>query len=217
LARLRTAILISGRGSNMRRLIAACRSREISAEVALVLSNQPQAEGLAHAAAAGIATAVVDHRDFSDRAAFDAELDRRLKTAGIEFICLAGFMRLLTRGFVEGWRDRMINIHPSLLPAFPGLDTHRRAIESGAKFTGCTVHFVRFETDTGPIIVQAAVPVRADDTPDALAARVLAEEHRIFPLALGWVAEGRVRIVGERAIVDGTANGGQAIINPMAR
>jgi phosphoribosylglycinamide formyltransferase-1 len=214
LARLKTAILISGRGSNMRALIGACQSGQVPAEIALVLSNDPRAAGLKLAKAAGISTAVVDHRGFTDRASFDAELDRLLKAAGIELICLAGFMRLLTRAFVEAWRDRMINIHPSLLPAFPGLDTHRRALEAGVKFAGCTVHFVRFEMDTGPIIVQAAVPVLADDTPDSLAARVLGEEHRIYPLALGWLAEGRVRVEGDRAIVAGVAAGDRAMVNP---
>src|SRR5262249_51815026 len=160
------------------------------------------------AAAAGIPAAVVDHRAYPDRAAFDAELNRQLVQAGVEFVCLAGFMRLLTHGFIEAWRDRMINIHPSLLPAFPGLDTHRRgadaprrALDAGVRFAGCTVHFVRYETDTGPIVVQAAVPVRADDTPESLAARVLTVEHRIYPQALRWIAAGRVRVVGERAVI----------------
>jgi phosphoribosylglycinamide formyltransferase-1 len=215
LARLKTAILISGRGSNMQALIAACQGGHAPAEIALVLSNDPQAAGLKLAEAAGIATAVVDHHGFTDRAAFDAELDRRLKAADIEMICLAGFMRLLTRSFVEAWRDRMINIHPSLLPAFPGLDTHRRALEAGVKFAGCTVHFVRFQMDTGPIIVQAAVPVLAADTPDSLAARVLDEEHRIYPLALRWLAEGRVRVEGDRAIVAGVAGADRAMVNPL--
>lgn len=199
----------------MRALIAGCQTGGVPAEVALVLSNDPDAAGLAHARAAGIASGVVDLRQFRDRAGFDVELDRRLKAANIELICLAGFMRLLTRPFVEAWRDRLINIHPSLLPAFPGLDSHRRALAAGVKFAGCTVHFVRFETDTGPIIVQAAVPVWADDTPDSLSARVLIEEHRIYPLALRWVAEGRVRVEGERAMVDGAAAADHAIVNPM--
>jgi phosphoribosylglycinamide formyltransferase 1 len=214
-ARLRTAILISGRGSNMQALIGACRGPDAAAEVALVLANNPDASGLAHAAGAGIPTAVVDHRAYPDRAAFDAVLDRRLNDAGIELVCLAGFMRLLTRGFVEAWRDRMINIHPSLLPAFPGLDTHRRAIEAGVRFAGCTVHYVRYETDTGPIIVQAAVPVQADDTPDSLAARVLAEEHRIYPQALRWIAAGRVSIVGERTVIAGHQAPAGCVINPL--
>jgi phosphoribosylglycinamide formyltransferase-1 len=214
-ARLRTAILISGRGSNMQALIDSCRPATAPAEIALVLSNNPAAAGLALAAAAGIPTAAVDHRSYRERAAFDTEIDRRLRAADIAFVCLAGFMRLLTPAFVEGWRDRMINIHPSLLPAFPGLDTHARAIAAGVRFHGCTVHFVRHETDTGPIIVQAAVPVRADDTPDSLAARVLAEEHRIYPQALAWIAEGRVRIENERAVVAHAAAPPAALVSPM--
>jgi len=214
LARLRTAILISGRGSNMRALIESCRVPTAPAEIVLVLSNDPGAAGLDDAAKAGLPTSVVDHRGYGARAAFDTEIDRRLRAAGVAFVCLAGFMRLLTRDFVEGWRDRMINIHPSLLPAFPGLDTHARALAAGVRVHGCTVHFVRHATDTGPIIIQAAVPVRPDDTPDSLAARVLAQEHRIYPRALAWVAEGRVRVDGERAIVDGAAAAPGGFINP---
>ncbi len=214
MARLKTAILISGRGSNMQALIESCRAPAAAAEIVLVLSNNPEAGGLSYAAKAGIPTSVVDHRAYPDRVAFDAELDRRLRAAGAEFVCLAGFMRLLTPAFVERWRDRMINIHPSLLPAFPGLDTHTRALAAGVRFHGCTVHFVRFETDSGPIIVQAAVPVQAADTADSLAARVLAQEHRIYPQALAWVAEGRVRVEGDRAIVTGAAVPPIALISP---
>lgn len=216
MARLKTAILISGRGSNMRSLIESCRDPKAPAEVKLVLSNNADAAGLAFAAAAGIATAVVDHRDYANRAAFDADIDRRLRAADIELVCLAGFMRLLTREFVERWRDRMINIHPSLLPAFPGLDTHARALAAGVRVHGCTVHFVRHETDTGPIIIQAALAVRADDTPDSLAARVLAQEHRIYPQALRWVAEGRVRVEGERALVAGADAPDDVLLNPRS-
>ena len=214
MARLKTAILISGRGSNMQALVESCRAPDTPAEIVLVLSNNADAGGLSIAAKAGIATAVVDHRSYRDRAAFDAELDRRLRAADAAFVCLAGFMRLLTSAFVERWRDRMINIHPSLLPAFPGLDTHARALAAGVRFHGCTVHFVRFETDTGPIIVQAAVPVQAADTPDSLGARVLAQEHRIYPQALAWIAEGRVRIEGERTVVRGAAVPPAALISP---
>jgi phosphoribosylglycinamide formyltransferase-1 len=214
LARLRTAIFISGRGSNMQALIESCRAPTAPAEIVLVLANNPDAGGLSYAAGAGIATAVVNHRAYPDRTAFDAELDRRLRAADVAFVCLAGFMRLLTPAFVERWRDRMINVHPSLLPAFPGLDTHARALAAGVRFHGCTVHFVRFETDTGPIIIQAAVPVQAADTPDSLAARVLVQEHRIYPQALAWVAEGRVRIEGDRAVVAGTAVPPAGLISP---
>ena len=215
MARLKTAILISGRGSNMRSLIESCRDPAAPAEIKLVLSNNADAAGLDFATAEGIATAVVNHRVHATRAAFDAGIDRRLQAAGIEFVCLAGFMRLLTREFVERWRDRMINIHPSLLPAFPGLDTHARALAAGVRVHGCTVHFVRHETDTGPIIIQAALAVRPDDTPDSLAARVLVQEHRIYPQALRWVAEGRVRVEGERAEVAGTGAPDQTTVNPQ--
>ena len=212
-ARLRIAVLISGRGSNLRSLIEGCAEPGFPAEIVTVIANRAAA-GLAHAAGAGIAHEIIPHRDYPDRAAFDAALDRALRRAGVELVCLAGFMRLLTPGFVEAWRDRMINIHPSLLPAFPGLHTHERALEAGVRFTGCTVHFVRPEMDTGPIIVQAAVPVRADDDTGRLAARVLAAEHRAYPLALRFVAEGRVRVVDERALVADAAAPGEALLNP---
>lgn len=215
MARLRLAILISGRGSNMQALLAACRSGAVAADPSLVLSNRAEAAGLALAEAAGVPTRIVPHRAFGERADFDAALDEALRRAGIEFVCLAGFMRLLTRDFIEAWRDKLINIHPSLLPAFPGLDTHRRALAAGVKFAGCTVHFVRFEADTGPIIAQAAVPVLASDDEARLAARVLEAEHRLYPLALGLVAAGKVRVEGEQAIVEGAKPAAQMLLNPM--
>jgi phosphoribosylglycinamide formyltransferase-1 len=207
-ANLKVGVLISGRGSNLRALIDGCVGGKIPAEIVLVISNNPGAAGLEHARSANIPTKTIDHRQFPDRETFDAAMTEALRAAGVELLCLAGFMRLLTRGFVATWKNRMINIHPSLLPAFPGLDTHARAIAAGVRFAGCTVHFVRDETDTGPIILQAAVPVRPDDTEDSLAARVLEAEHRAYPLALRLVAEGRVRIEGERAIVDAPAAAG---------
>ncbi len=215
-SRLRAAILISGRGSNMQALIEACAQAGSPAEIALVISNKADAGGLAWARAAGVATDVVSHRAFADRAAFDAEIDAKLRAAGIQLVCLAGFMRILSDEFVAAWRDRMINIHPSLLPSFRGLDTHARALAAGVRLHGCTVHFVRPEMDTGPIIVQAAVPVESTDTPDSLAARVLSAEHRIYPLALRWIAEGRVRVENERAIIDGAAAAAAPLINPRA-
>jgi len=215
-SRLRVAILISGRGSNMQALIEDGARADSPAEIALVISNKADAGGLAWARAAGIATDVVSRRTFADRAAFDAEIDAKLRAAGIQLVCLAGFMRILSDEFVAAWRDRMINIHPSLLPSFRGLDTHARALAAGVRLHGCTVHFVRPEMDTGPIILQAAVPVEATDTPDSLAARVLSAEHRIYPLALRWIAEGRVRVENERAIVDGAAAAADLLINPRA-
>lgn len=201
MARKRVAILISGRGSNMAALIEAARDPGYPAEIVLVVSNRPDAAGLARAAEAGIAAAAIDHKAFAGRAAFEAALDERLAAARIDLVCLAGFMRLLSPEFVARWRDRLINIHPSLLPAFPGLDTHARALAAGAKIHGCTVHFVRAETDSGPIIAQAAVPVLPDDTPESLVARVLIVEHRLYPEALARVASGRARVDGERVVI----------------
>ena len=186
--RLRTAILISGGGSNMRALIQAARFPGYPAEIALVLSNRPEAGGLAVAKAAGIATAAVDHKIHAGRTDFEAAMQVLLDIHRIEFICLAGFMRLLTPAFVTRWAGRMINIHPALLPAFKGLDTHARALAAGVAEHGCTVHYVVPAMDEGPVILQAAVPVLADDTPAVLAARVLEQEHRIYPLALAIAA-----------------------------
>jgi phosphoribosylglycinamide formyltransferase-1 len=200
----------------MQALIEDCTRADSPAEIALVISNKADAGGLASARSAGIATDVISHRAFADRAAFDAEIDSKLRAAGIRLVCLAGFMRILSDEFVAAWRDRMINIHPSLLPSFRGLDTHARALAAGVRLHGCTVHFVRPEMDTGPIILQAAVPVEATDTPERLAARVLSAEHRIYPLALRWIAEGRVRVENERAIVDGAAAATDLLINPRA-
>ena len=177
--RRKVAVLISGRGSNMQSLVRACADPDYPAEIVLVLSNRADAAGLDFAREAGIPTAVISHRDFPDRAAFDAAMEEEILQHGAELICLAGFMRLLDSRIIEAWQDRMINIHPSLLPSFKGLDTHERALEAGVKLAGCTVHFVRPEMDTGPIIAQAAVPVLPDDTPDSLAARILEQEHVI--------------------------------------
>jgi phosphoribosylglycinamide formyltransferase-1 len=202
-APLNVGVLISGRGSNLQALIEACRDPGTNAEIRLVVSNVATAQGLVRAAAAGIPTAVVEHRRFPDRASFDAEIDRRLRDAGVELVCLAGFMRIFGDQFVDRWRDRMINIHPSLLPAFRGLDTHARAIAAGVDIAGCTVHFVRRELDSGPIVLQERVPVLPGDTPDGLAARVLEAEHRAYPAALRLIANGRVRVEGERLFIDG--------------
>jgi phosphoribosylglycinamide formyltransferase-1 len=187
-ARRRTAILISGRGSNMAALIGAARAPEFPAEIALVLSNRSEAGGLALARQAGVATAVVDHKIYAGRDEFEASMQALLDIHRIELICLAGFMRILSAPFVTRWRGRIINIHPSLLPAFRGLNTHARALAAGARVHGCTVHFVEPELDSGPIIVQASVEVRDDDTPEALGARVLAQEHVLYPAALALVA-----------------------------
>lgn len=216
MARLKVAVLISGRGSNLQALIDACAGRDFPAAISLVIANRADAAGLSRAATAGIATQVIPHRDYASREAFDAALTMALDAAGVELICLAGFMRLLTPGFVARWRDRLINIHPSLLPAFPGLDTHQRALDAGVRFTGCTVHFVRAEMDNGPIIVQAAVPVEPDDDAETLAARVLEAEHKAYPLALRLIGEGRVKVVGERTEIAGSACAGPFLLNPSA-
>lgn len=201
-ARKKVAVLISGRGSNMASLISASMEPSYPAEIALVVSNRPDAKGLERAAEFGIATATIDHKDYKgDRESFERDLDAVLKEHGIELVALAGFMRLLTPWFVGQWRDRMINIHPALLPSFKGLDTHERALEAGVKLHGATVHFVSAEMDDGPIIIQGAVPVLDDDTAEALAARVLAVEHQIYPKALAFVASGRTKIMDQRVVV----------------
>jgi phosphoribosylglycinamide formyltransferase 1 len=195
MAKRPVAVLISGRGTNMAALIAAAKRPDYPAEIAVVLSNRPDAAGLKHAAAEGIATAVVDHTQFGkDREAFERAVQAVLEAHKIEIVCLAGFMRLLTPWLVSRWSGRMLNIHPALLPAFKGLDTHERAIEAGVKIHGATVHFVVPDVDSGPIVAQTAVPVLDDDTSDTLAARVLAAEIRLYPLALGLVAAGKSAI-----------------------
>ena len=195
--RKRVGVLISGRGSNLQALIDACAAPDFPAEIVTVISNRPDAYGLERARKAGIAAAVVDHKDYCSRADFDAALSAALAEAGCELICSAGFMRLLTEGFTEAWRDRQLNIHPSLLPAFRGLHPHERALEAGVRISGATVHFVRHEMDTGPIILQAAVPVFPTHSPDILASRVLEAEHLIYPRALGLVASGQAWVEGE--------------------
>ncbi|WP_201832258.1 phosphoribosylglycinamide formyltransferase [Microvirga zambiensis] len=194
MTRRRVAILISGRGSNMVSLIEAASRPDFPAGIALVLSNRPDAAGLERAAAAGIATAVVDHKAHPTREDFEQAMEAELKAHDIAFICLAGFMRVLTDGFVERWSGRMINIHPSLLPLYRGTQTHRRALEDGVLVHGCTVHFVVPELDAGPIIAQAAVPVVPGDTADSLAARVIVQEHVLYPKALRMICDGTARL-----------------------
>ena len=213
--RLKVAVLISGRGSNLQALIDAAADPAYPAEIVLVLSNKEDAGGLARAAEAGIPTLVIRHRDYPDRERFDAALTAALDAAGADLVCLAGFMRLLSATFVARWHDRLVNIHPSLLPAFPGLDVHERVIASGVRFTGCTVHFVRAEMDDGPIIIQAAVPVRADDSPDTLAHRVLQHEHLCYPAAVRWIAEGRVRVERNVVIVEEATAPEAAMLSPL--
>lgn len=210
--KLKVAILVSGRGSNLQSLIDAAKKEDYPAEIVLVFSNKEDAYALNRAAAAGIATKNLSHKGFENREAFDKEMDKIIRKSGAEFVCMAGFMRLLSPWFVEKWKDKLINIHPSLLPSFKGLDTHKRALEAGVKLAGCTVHFVRAEMDVGPIIVQAAVPVYSDDTEEMLAARVLHEEHRCYPLALKLVALGQTSIEHETVKVNATRPEGKPLI-----
>lgn len=192
------AVLISGNGSNLQALIESCALPDSAARIVLVVSNRADAYGLVRAREAGIPTAIVDHREFIDRFDFESGIDKLLRQAGVELVCLAGFMRVLTPYFVDGWRDRTLNIHPSLLPAFPGLHTHARALDAGVRLAGCTVHLVRSEVDTGPIILQAAVPVLDEDDAQTLAARVLEVEHQAYPRALQLFARGDLVVEGER-------------------
>lgn len=214
MARVKVGVLVSGRGSNLQALLDACAAADFPAEIAVVISNIPGAYALERAERAGVATQVIPHRDYASREAFDAAVDAALRAAGVELVCLAGFMRLLTPGFTEGWRDRLINIHPSLLPAFRGLHTHERALAAGVRLHGCTVHIVRPELDDGPIIVQGAVPVLEGDTADSLAARVLEVEHRIYPLALRLMAEGKALVDGDRVRLQGVPTAEAALVNP---
>jgi phosphoribosylglycinamide formyltransferase-1 len=207
----RVGILISGSGTNLEALIGATREAGFPAEIGLVLSNREDAFGLVRARRSGIAAAVVDHRAYPTRALFEAEIDARLRDAGVDLVCLAGFMRVLTAPFVLAWHDRILNIHPSLLPAFAGLDTHARVLAAGVRASGCTVHLVRPAVDSGPIIVQGVVPVLEDDTPATLGARVLELEHVCYPLALGLVASGEAAARGER-IVTRSGNGASRLV-----
>ena len=211
----KVGVLISGRGSNLAALIDACAADDFPAEVAVVISSRPDAAGLGFAEKAGIPAVALDHSAFDGREAFEAELDATLQAHDIELVCLAGFMRLLTTGFVETWRDRMINIHPSLLPAYPGVNIHERVADDGVRITGCTVHYVRTDMDNGPIIAQSAVPVLSNDTADTVAARVLAAEHRLYPLALRMVADGTVRVSGERVVYSGAETEAPPLFSPQ--
>jgi phosphoribosylglycinamide formyltransferase-1 len=213
----RVAILISGRGSNMAALIAAAKAEDFPAEIVAVISNRADAPGLATAAASGIATSVIESKPFGkDRAAFEAALQRLLDEKNVELICLGGFMRLFTAEFVQRWYGRMLNIHPSLLPSFPGLDPHGQALGAGVKISGATVHFVIPETDAGPILMQGAVAVADDDTAETLALRILGIEHRIYPEALRLLASGRVRLEGDVCRISGSASDG-TLISPAVK
>jgi len=205
-------ILISGRGSNMQAILKAARAGDFPAEIRAVISNAPEAAGLERARAAGVATEVVNHRDYRNRTEFDRALMEKIDARTPDLVALAGFMRILGPEFIDHYAGRLINIHPSLLPKFPGLDTHERALASGAKVHGASVHFVTRDVDSGPIIIQTAVPVLAHDTPETLAARVLEEEHRIYPQAIRWFAEKRLSIRDGRVLLDGAQRPEQGLV-----
>jgi phosphoribosylglycinamide formyltransferase 1 len=215
--RRRTAVLISGRGSNMQALLAAAGHAEYPAEIVLVISNRPDAAGLAMAREAGVTAIAIDHKTYPNRAEFDAELDRALRRHEIELVACAGFMRILTGRFLEAWAGSIINIHPALLPLYKGLDTHARALADGVRLHGCTVHYVVPEIDAGPIIAQAAVPVLSGDTGETLAARVLEAEHRLYPMALALVAEGKARLEAGKVVIDAPTDATAVLYSPMPK
>lgn len=205
MAKLKVGVLISGRGSNLAALIEAATAADYPAEIGCVVSNRENAPGLAIAIAAGLPTAIVSHRDHPDRETFDRTVAAELERHGVELVVLAGFMRIFSPWFPTRWKDRLINIHPSLLPAFKGLHVHRQALEAGVRVSGCTAHLVTPDLDSGPIIAQAAVPVLADDTEETLAARILRQEHRLYPLVVRWFGERRIAIDGDKIAVTGVA------------
>lgn len=216
MAKLRVGVLISGRGSNLAALIDAAKTADYPAEIGCVVSNKPDAPGLAIAEAAGIPTAVVSHRDHPDREAFDRTVSTELERHRVELVVLAGFMRIFSPWFPTRWADRLINIHPSLLPAFKGLHVQRQALEAGVRLSGCTAHLVTPDLDSGPIIAQAAVPVLTGDTEETLSARILRQEHRLYPLVVRWFAEGRIAIDGDRVAVTGVACDATLLFSPEA-
>jgi phosphoribosylglycinamide formyltransferase-1 len=219
MAKLKAGVLISGRGSNLLALLEACAAPDFPAEIALVVSNRAEAPGLAHAQHFRVPARVVPHRDHPDRESFDRIVSAALEAVGVELVCLGGFMRIFSPWFPTRWPNRIINIHPSLLPSFKGLRVHQQALDAGARISGATVHFVTHDLDAGPIIAQAAVPVHQGDTADSLSARILKAEHDLYPLVLRWFGERRVRIVAEpgkpdRVLIDGIAPDAAAIWRP---
>ncbi len=210
-------VLISGNGSNLQAIIDATQQKRLDAEVRVVISNREDAYGLVRAQKHGVATEIVDHGKFPSREAFDQHLIERFKVHQVELVVLAGFMRLLSADFVHAFSNRIMNIHPALLPAFPGLHVQRKAVEAGVRFSGCTVHFVNEECDQGPIIIQAVVPVFSDDSEESLSARILKEEHCIYPKAIQLYSEGRLHVAGQRVLVDGLEKEEQVMIHPALK
>ena len=214
MAKLKVGVLISGRGSNMAALIEAAKQPEYPAEIACVVSNVASAGGIATAKAAGIATAVIPHKDYPDRETFDKAVSAELEKHGVGLLAMAGFMRVQSPWFPTHWAGRIINIHPSLLPAFKGLHVQQQALDAGVRLSGCTVHFVTPDLDSGPIIAQAAVPILPGDTADTLAARILRQEHRLYPMVVRWFAEGRIAGTGGRVEVKGVEPGATLLFSP---
>jgi phosphoribosylglycinamide formyltransferase-1 len=214
MAKLKVGVLISGRGSNMAALIRATEAADYPAEIACVVSNREDAAGLEVARKAGVPTAVISHRDYPDRETFDRDVSAALEKHGVGLVALAGFMRIQSAWFPQHWARRQINIHPSLLPAFPGLHVQRQALDAGVRLSGCTVHFVTPDLDAGPIIAQAAVPVLAGDTEETLSARILRQEHRLYPMVVRWFAEGRIAIAGGRVTVRDIPSGAALLFSP---
>ncbi|MCR9128563.1 MAG: phosphoribosylglycinamide formyltransferase [Alphaproteobacteria bacterium] len=217
MAKMKVAVLISGRGSNLQALLDACADEDFPAEIVAVISNKAGAQGLERARKAGVAASFIDHTLYEEREAFEKDLDAKLKGTGAQLIALAGFMRILTPWFVDRWKDRLINIHPSLLPSFRGVHTHERALEQGVRIHGATVHYVRPDMDDGPIIGQAAVPVLPGDDAETLSARVLEAEHKLYPACLKLIAEGKARVTAERVKIDkdAAADAASLLTNPV--
>lgn len=216
MAKLKVGVLISGRGSNLAALIEAARAADYPAEIACVVSNKADAPGLGIAAAAGVPTAMVSHKDHPDRESFDRAVSGELERHGVELVVLAGFMRIFSPWFPARWANRLINIHPSLLPAFKGMHVQRQALDAGVRLSGCTAHLVIPDLDSGPIIAQAAVPVLAGDTEETLSARILRQEHRLYPLVVRWFAEGRVNIAADKVTVEGVACDATLLFSPQS-
>lgn len=213
--KLRLGVLASGGGTNLQSIIDRCRDGSLDAEIVIVICNNPGAGALERAARSGLSTRCINHRDFPRREDFDTAVVTALQDAGVELVVLAGFMRIITQTFIDAFPERVINIHPALLPAFPGLHVQQQAIDYGARFSGCTVHFVDGGVDTGPILIQAVVPIMQDDTADSLAARILEQEHRIYPRAIQLIAENRVRINGRQVFIEPACPAGRsALVNP---
>ncbi|MFC4348251.1 phosphoribosylglycinamide formyltransferase [Kordiimonas lipolytica] len=215
MAKLRLGVMISGSGTNLQALIDACSGPDYPAEIMVVISNRPGVRGLERAEQAGLKAVTIDHKAYEDKETFEDALHDCLSEHNVELVCLAGFMRLLTSGFVNRWRDRMINIHPSLLPSYKGLHTHARALEDGVRFAGCTIHYVRPEMDNGPIIMQAAIPIDADETEESLIAKTLTYEHKMYPAAVKLIAQGKVRVAGNKVAFKDTDMGDTGIISPL--